>query len=190
MEKSIKNETLKSIAERYSCRDFADTPLTEAQVHALVEAAIAAPSALNRQPWHIIVITDKALISEMDAEGVYILSSDEDQSGYERIMSRGGKIFYNAPCMFMIASTGSDYATIDCGILSQNIALAAHSLGLGNVICGMAKIPLSGSRGDEFKKRIKFPDGYEFGMAVLAGNAKSGKEPHELDFTKVSYVTG
>ena len=190
MKKSYKNETLKTIAERYSCRDFTDTPLTEAQVEALVEAAIAAPSALNRQPWHIIVITDKALINEMDSEGMFILSSAEDQTGYERIMSRGGKIFYNAPCMLMIASNGSDFATIDCGILSQNIALAAHSLGLGNVICGMAKIPLDGSRGDEFKKRMKFPDDCEFGMAVLVGNAKSGKEPHELDFTKVTYIAG
>ena len=190
MEKNFKNETLKSIAERYSCRDFTDTPLTDEQIKALVEAAIAAPSALNRQPWHVIVITDKALINEMDDEGMHILSTAEDKMFYERIMSRGGKVFYNAPCMFMVASDGSGYATIDCGILSQNIALAAHSLGLGNVICGMAKIPLDGSRGAEFKKRLKFPDGYEFGMAVLVGNAKSTKEPHELDFTKVTYVAG
>jgi hypothetical protein len=37
--------------------------------------------------------------------------------------------------------------------------LAAHSLGLGSVICGMAGIPLSGLRGNDFKKRMKFPDG-------------------------------
>ena len=184
------NETLKTIAERYSCRDFTDTPLTDAQIKAIVEAAIAAPSAMNRQPWHVIIITDKALIDEMDAEGMYILSVAEDKSGYERIMSRGGKVFYNAPCMFMAVINSSDYAVIDCGILSQNIAIAAHSLGLGNVICTMARIPLSGSRGDEFKKRLKFPDNYEFGMAVLVGNAKTTNEPHELDFTKVTYISG
>jgi nitroreductase len=77
---------------------------------------------------------------------------------------------------------------MDCGILSQNIALAAHSLGLGSVICGMAGIPLSGPRGSEFKKRLKFPDGYDFGIAVLLGTAKSGKEPHELDMSKVTYI--
>ena len=190
MEKIFKNETLKAIDNRYSCRDFTDAPLAELQIKAIVEAALAAPSAMNRQPWHIIVITDKALINEMDTEGMNILSSAEDKSGYERIMSRGGKIFYNAPCMFMVVSDGSDYAAIDCGILSQNIALAAHSLGLGNVICGMAKIPLSGSRGEEFKKRLKFPGSYEFGMAVLVGNAKSMKEPHDLDMAKVTYIAG
>ena len=182
------NETLKTIAERYSCRDFADAPLTDTQINAIVDAALAAPSAVNRQPWHVIVITDKVQIDEMDAESMRILAAAEDKSTYERMMSRGGKIFYNAPCMFMVASDGSDYAAMDCGILSQNIALAAHSLGLGNVICGMARIPLNSPRGDEFKKRMQFPEGYAFGIAILVGTAKSGKAPHELDSNKVAYI--
>ena len=52
------NETLKTIAERYSCRDFAETPLTSEQIKAIVDAALAAPSAMNNQPWHVIMITD------------------------------------------------------------------------------------------------------------------------------------
>jgi len=179
------NETLKNIAERYSCRDFAGTALTDGQIKAIVEAALAAPSAMNRQPWHIIVVTDKALIEELDAEGMKTIASWEDKSAYERITSRGGKLFYNAPCMVLVASQGSD---MDCGILSQNVSLAAHSLGLGSVICGMAGIPFSGQRKDELKKRLKFPDGYEFGIAVLIGTAKSGKAPHELDMSKVTYI--
>jgi len=182
------NETLKTIAGRYSCRDFTGAPLAGDQIHAIANAAAAAPSAMNRQPWHVIVVTDKALIDELDDEGMRILAAAEDKSGYERILSRGGKVFYNAPCMVMVASDGSDYAAMDCGILSQNVALAAHSLGLGSVICGMAGIPLSGPRGDALKKRMKFPSGYGFGIAVLVGAAKSGKAPHELDMAKITYV--
>jgi len=143
---------------------------------------------MNRQPWHIIVVTDKALIDEMDAESMNILAAAEDKSGYERIMSRGGKVFYNAPCMIMIVSDGSSYASMDCGILSQNITLAAHSLGLGSVICGMAGIPLGGLRGDEFRKRMQFPEGYGFGIAILVGTAKSAKVPHERNRNKVTYI--
>jgi len=182
------NETLKTIAERYSCRDFADTPLTDEQIKAIVDAALAAPSAMNRQPWHVIMVTDKALVDEIDNEGMSTLAAAEDKSAYERILSRGGKLFYNAPCMVMIASDGSHYAPMDCGIVSENVALAAHALGLGSVICGMAGIPLSGPRGDEFKERMQFPDGYSFGIAVLIGIANSGKEPHEHDMGKVTYI--
>jgi len=181
------NETLKTITDRYSCRDFAATPLTEGQIKAIAEAALASPSGMNRQPWHIIIITDKALIDELDAEGMGIISAWEDKSAYERIKSRGGKMYYNAPCMIVVASQDSDNG-VDCGIVSQNIALAAHSLGLGSVICGMAAFPLSGPRKDELKKRMKFPDGYKFGIAILVGTAKSGKAPHELDWAKVTYV--
>jgi len=184
------NETIKTIMERYSCRDYTDAPPTDEQIKLLVDAALASPTAMNRQPWHIIVVNDKATIDELDNETMNILRSAEDQSGYERIMSRGGKVFYNAPCMLIAVSDGSDYAVMDCGILSQNITLAAHSLGLGSVICAMAGIPLSGPNGDELKKRLQFPDGYGFGIAVLVGNAKSGKEPHEPDMGKVVIING
>ena len=182
------NEALKTIMNRYSCRDFADTPLTDEQVKVIAEAAAASPSAMNRQPWHIIMITDKVLIDKLDAEGMNILATAEDKSAYERFMSRGGKIFYNAPCMVMVASDGSEWATMDCGILSQNVSLATHSLGLGSVICGMAGIPLSGPRGDEWKQRLRFPDGYGFGIAVLIGTAKNSKTPHELDMGRVTQL--
>ena len=182
------NETLTTIAGRYSCRDFTGAPLTDEQAKALALAAAAAPSAMNRQPWHIIMVTDKSFIDELDAEGMAVLAAAEDKSGYERIKARGGKIFYNAPCMVMIASDGSSFAAMDCGIVSQNVSLAAHSMGLGSVICGMAGIPLSGPQGEALKNRLGFPDGYGFGIAVLAGAANSGKEPHELDMNKITYI--
>jgi len=182
------NEVLKAIAERYSCRDFYETPLTKEQTEAIARAALASPSAVNRQPWRVVVITDKAFVDELDAEGMAVLAAADDKSSYERVKSRGGKLFYDAPCMVMVASDGSSYASMDCGILSQNVSLAAHSLGLAGVICGMAGIPLSGPRGGELMKKMGFPDGFKFGIAILIGRAKSGKDPHELDYGKLSYI--
>ena len=182
------NNVLKTICERYSCRDFADTPLNGEQIDTLVRAALASPSGLNRQPWHVIVVTDKALIDEMDVEGMKALSEAENKNVYERILSRGGKLFYNAPCMIIATSSDPGGAPMDCGILSQNIALAAHSIGLGNVICGLASVPINGPSGNNLKKRLKFPENHVFGISVLVGYAKSKKEPHELDFNKVTFI--
>ena len=180
------NEVLKAISDRYSCRDFSTEPLSKEQLEALVTAALAAPSAMNLQPWHIIAVTDKALIEDVDAGIMDFVRKDE--AFLKRMQERGGKALYNAPCVIFIASNGSDPAALDCGIVSQNIALAAHSMGLGSVICGMARIPLDGEKGEEFKKRLKFPEGYIFGMSVCVGKANSGKEPHELDRSKVTYI--
>ena len=182
------NETLKTIAERNSCRDFKDTPVTDEQLKLIVNAALAAPSGVNRQPWYLVVVKNKAIIDELNEEGMRILAGADDKTLYERMMGRGGKLLYNAPCLIYVLSDGSTYATMDCGILAQNITLAAQSLGLSSCIVGMANIPLTGLRGDEFKKRLKFPDGYVFGIGVLVGIPNTGKEPHDLDPGKVTYI--
>ena len=182
------NETLKAISERYSCRDFADVPLTDEQIEALVGAALAAPSGMNSQPWHVTVVTNKALIEELDADGVATLAAAEDKTFYERVISRGGKMLYNAPCLIVITADGSKWSSVDSGILCQNVTLAAQSMGLGSCIVGMLTIPLNSPRGDEFKKRLGFPDGYEFVISVLAGTVSSGKEPHDRDYGKVTYI--
>ena len=178
------NQVLKTIAERNSCRNFSPAPIPEEQITALVNAALAAPSALNRQPWQIIVITDKQLLDEMDAHTMDVLKA-ESEFFYNRMMDRGGKVFYNAPCLIVIAKDDSDYAAIDSGIVSQNITLAAHSMGLGSVICGVAANTF---KGEKYGKLI--PEGYAFGISVAVGTAISGKDPHELEPSKVTYIRG
>ena len=117
-----------------------------------------------------------------------ILAEAEDKATYQRFMDRGGKLFYNAPCMFLILKKpGSD---LDAGIVTQNIALAATSLGLDNVICGMARIPFDGLNGKQFKEKAGFSEGWEFGMAVLVGYGKAAKDPHVADRSKIQFIEG
>lgn len=126
------------------------------------------------------------MLDEMDAAAMDMLSKEEDKSTYNRFMDRGGKLFYNAPCMFLIAKKAG--ADLDCGIVTENIALAATSLGLGNVICGMAAMAFTTEKGEMFKEKI-IPEGYEFGMSVLVGYA-TNKEgtPHKADSSKIKYI--
>ena len=180
------NETLNVIAKRYSCRAYDGRLPEKSMLEAIALAAVQAPSGMNRQPWQIVILTNKSFIEEMDEEGMKILSEAEDKTAYERFMSRGGKLFYNAPCMFLILQkSGSD---LDSGIVSQNIALASSSLGLGNVICGMARIPFNGAKGESYKARAGFSDSWEFGMAVLVGYAEKPGTPHEADMSKIRFL--
>jgi len=180
------NETLNVIAKRYSCRAYESRLPEKSKLEAIAAAAVQSPSGMNRQPWQIIVLTNKDFIDEMDAEGMKILAEAEDKTAYNRFMDRGGKLYYNAPCMFLILKKpGTD---LDAGIVSENIALAASSLGLGNVICGMASIAFNGAKGEEYKQKSGFSDGWEFGMAVLVGYAEKEGAPHEPDMSKIRFI--
>ena len=178
---------INAIMERYSCRDFTGEALSHEDAAILADAALAAPSAMNQQPWHIIVVTDKTLIDEMDKDAMTQIAQ-QNPDWHARIQERGGKVFYNAPCLVVIAKNDSAMATLDCGIVSQNITLAAHGLGLGSVICAMARMLLDGANSDTWRRRLQIPDGYNFGMAVCVGKVASGKPPHELDRGKVTFI--
>ena len=180
------NFTLDNIKKRYSCRAFTDEMPTDEHLMAAARAAIQSPSAVNRQAWRIVIVKNRALIDEMEAEGMKALAAMPDRSGYDRIMGRGGKLFYNSPCMIMVpAQPNTD---IDNGIVCQTISLAAESMGMGSLICGLAGLAFSGDKAEYFKQKLGFPEGYEFGIAVLLGFSAKETAPHEPDEGKISVV--
>jgi nitroreductase len=97
----IKN-TIESIKERYSCRAFADKLPSDEHLQIITEAALSAPSAMNMQPWRVIFVKNNQLLDELEAEAIKSIAALEDKSTYERVMSRGGKVYYNAPCQIIL----------------------------------------------------------------------------------------
>ena len=185
------NETLKVIEKRSTCRSYNGQMPPQEMLEAIAKAAVQAPSALNGQPWRVIVVKNKALIDEIENDVLRIMKAMADQTGYQRIMSRGGKPFYNTPCMIFVPFDPKAFrgGAFDCGIIIQNIALAAASLGLDNCICASAGTALMGDRGSEFKAKLGFPEGYEYGLAVMVGyGAAAPASPHEPDMAKISYI--
>lgn len=147
-------DTIESIKTRYSCRAFSDKMPSDEQLRIIAEAAATSPSGANRQLWRIIIVKNKELLSDLETEGMKNLEALPDKDMYERIISRGGKLYYNAPCMIIVPIAKAEPAgaeLFDCGIVSENIALAATSLGVDNLICGLAAFSFAGERGAEFK---------------------------------------
>jgi len=64
------NAIEQAVFERRSVRNFKDQPVPEPLIRRVLEAGRFAPSGGNCQPWKFIVVTDKALIDEMN-EGVW-----------------------------------------------------------------------------------------------------------------------
>ena len=52
---------IQEIQNRKSTRRYKDTPVTDAQIADLLEAARLAPSAGNTQPWQFVVVRDEEL---------------------------------------------------------------------------------------------------------------------------------
>ena len=185
-------DTIETIKTRFSCRAFSDKMPSDEQLRIIAEAAVASPSGMNRQLWRIIIVKDAKLLADLEDEGMKNLAAMPDKTMYNRIMSRSGTLYYSAPCMIVVPIAVAEPAgaeLFDCGIVSQNIALAATSLGVDNLICGLAAFSFAGERNEEFKQRLGFPEGYEIGIAVLLGHAaEPGGMPHEPDLSKISTI--
>jgi nitroreductase len=176
-------ETLAAIASRFSCRNFSDTPVPAERLRSIAEAGLRAPSAHNRQPWRMMVISDKESIEEIDTTGMALLK-EADEAAHGRMMDRGGKLLYNAAAMIIIAAEKLDApfpVSMDVGIAASHMVIAATSLGINSCIVGVPKIAFKS--GELVEKYI--PEGFEFGVGVLLGYAVEPKAPHEVDSTKI-----
>ena len=184
------NETLNVIKNRYTCRSFGDRAVGKDLLVKIAEAGIQSPSGNNSQKWHISVISDKALIDEIESAGMDEIKAMPDRAIFERIQSRGGLLFYNAQALITVAvdAAGPDLPMLDCGICVENMTVAAASLGLASCICGLAGFAFKGDNELKFNKILKFPAGYKLGMSILLGYEKAPGKPHEPDPGKIVYI--
>jgi nitroreductase len=120
---------LSFVASRASVRDFTPSPVEEAGIEAILQAARTAPSAGNREAWDVVVVTDGEL-REALAEAALSQPHVREApcvlavcANYIRSMSRYGE-------------RGIFYAIQDATIACTYMMLAAHAAGLGSCWTG------------------------------------------------------
>jgi nitroreductase len=116
------NETLSTIHGRRSVRAFTGAPVERSQLEQIVRAGMAAPSAINKQPWAFVVVTDRA---QLDALNAGLPSA--------KMLEKAGAAIVVCALPAEAARQSRDFAVIDTSAASQNILLAVESLGLGAV---------------------------------------------------------
>jgi nitroreductase len=117
-------DTLTAIHTRRSIRQYRKDPVPDDILEQVLRAAMAAPSARNGQPWHLVVIRDPDLLSQVPS------------------FHPNGAMAAEAPLAILVCGDirleGSPgYWSIDCAAATQNLLLAAHDLGLGAVWTGV-----------------------------------------------------
>ena len=136
---------IENIMTRVSVRAYEDRPVEDEKIEAILRAAMAAPSAGNKQPWEFVVVTDRAILSEIAQNFQTIRMADK------------------APLAIIVCGDlnntfpgdGLDYWVEDTSAATENLLLAAHSLGLGAVWCGI--YPMM-ERVAYLKKLLKLPE--------------------------------
>lgn len=136
---------IQAIKGRRAVRSYLDRPVPRHVIGDLIDAAAAAPSAMNLQPWSFAVIEGAERLAGMSTQAKrYLLSSRTPETSLA--MHRASledpsfNIFYGAPCLIIVcARPPSRQATEDCCLAAQNLMLAAHGRGLGSCWIGFSR---------------------------------------------------
>ncbi|MDR0992808.1 MAG: nitroreductase [Ruminococcus sp.] len=150
------NAVIENILTRRSFRAYKDTPVSYDDLQIILECALHAPSAMNKQTWHFTALTDKDEIAALaKAVGNTLRRDDYD--------------FYK-PAALIITSNDPEcvYGKEDNACAMENIMLAAHALGMGSVwinqLNGFSETP--GIK--EALESLDLPEGYVvYGCAAI-----------------------
>ena len=123
---TMENAVINNIMTRSSVRSYADQKVEQEKIETLVKAAMAAPTAMNKQPWHFIVVTDKQVLGQI-AE-----------------LTPNAAMASSAPLAIVVCGdldkaakdVNKDFWIQDVSAATENILLAANGLGLGAVWTG------------------------------------------------------
>lgn len=117
-----KNDTIKLILDRRSCRSYRPEVPGRQDLSAVVEAGRSAPSGMDRQLCHFYVITGRELLSRLTA----LVS--------EKLEAFAGQDFrYAAPALVLVCCRRDcESAVQDASCAMENMMLAAWSLGMGS----------------------------------------------------------
>ncbi len=167
------NPQLDFIFKRRSIRKFTAEPISDEAIRDLLEAAMAAPSAFNMQPWHFVVVRENALLEKL-----------------HRVLPFGKM---SAPLAIVVCGdfgnvkrlVAENFWMQDCSAATQNILLAATALGLGAVWCGVSPIKTLVKLVSE---ALHLPSTLIPLNVIFIGHPTESKDPHtKFDEKKISY---
>ena len=158
---SVVNDLMMS---RRSIRAYKDSVISREILNEILKYGINAPNGQNLQSYEIRVIDSPALIDSITQAVVKDNPKIAERDGFKNI-------FVNAPCVVCIAcDTQYDMAQIDCGLLGENIILAAWAKGFGSCCLGSsARWILDSPSAKPYLDRMAFSKGYKLLYCIALG---------------------
>ncbi|MFI3330304.1 MAG: nitroreductase family protein [Rikenellaceae bacterium] len=162
------------IMSRSSVRSYTSKKVETEKIDKLLKAAMAAPTAGNKQPWDFIVVNDRATLDEF---------ANIIPGAHMAKKAQTAIVVCGSPTKSLLP----DYWIQDCSAASENILLAAHALGLGAVWCG-AYPNNEQNRVEKMSKLLSLPDDvYALSVIVVGYGQGEPAVKDKWDPSKVHY---
>lgn len=166
-EVSTSEAVFQNILTRSSIREYTAAPVSRTMLDSLCRAAMAAPTAMDKRPWKFVVIDDKAVLQELTkalpyAQALKTAPAAIAVCGDPTLMDKEHK--------------PTEWWVEDCSAATENMLLAAHSLGLGAVWLGVypAETLVASVSGT-----LKLPSNLKPLCIVALGHPKGDAQPKD-----------
>ena len=157
MDKMDKVEVVTDLMmSRRSIRAYKEEAVSRETLNEILRCGINAPNGRNLQSYEIRIVDSPELIKAMTEAVVKDMHEVAKRPGFKNI-------FVNAPGVIFIAyDTRYDFAQVDCGLLGENIILAAWARGIGTCCLGSsARFLLQSPSAKPYLDRLNFSEGFE-----------------------------
>lgn len=176
------NAVIETILARRSIRKYTTQPVEREKLELIAKCGINAPSGLNKQPWEVRIVDQAGYIDSLTTLYVKANPKAAEDPAFRNM-------FRNAPAVIFIASPSNGSGQLDCGLLGENMVLAAQSLGLGTCcLGGPTRFMKDAPEAAPYLARLGFSEDYTLLYAIGVGYPDESPEAKPRDASKVRFV--
>jgi nitroreductase len=141
-------QTWEAITSRRNVRSFTDRSIPAADLDRILEAGRRSPSSQNWQPWDLVLVTDRTLLTEL-----------------AKVWRGAGHVAHSAATIVVVGPAADNpfrRAQLDLGQATMQMMLAAADLGIGSCHAGIADMP-------RVRELLGIPDDRDWALLVSLG---------------------
>ena len=165
-ENSDAQAAIQNIMTRTSIRKYTTEPVSKENIETMLRAGMAAPTAVNKQPWHFVVVTEREQLNALAQA------------------NRGTSMAAKAPLAIVVcgnmektlSGVGQGFWIQDCSAATENILLAANALGLGGVWTGLYP---NEERAKAVREIVKAPEHIVPLCVIVIGHPDNKPQPKD-----------
>jgi nitroreductase len=164
-ESKLAPDAMTVLHSRKSVRNFTGDKVTRDDLLKIVKAGMAAPSAVNMQPWSFVIVTDRSTMDFLASE-----------LPYAKMLDKAGAAIIVCALSTKAFQNKMEYAILDAACASENILLAAEALGLGAVWTAVYPEP---EREELVRKVIGIPENVVPFSVIPVGHPTGVDKPQD-----------